>query len=443
MKWSSTGVAATGTTEIAVDGAVPTNLVGVTAGNPKWYTASQLIFQYEVSPAVFGLGRLTPPSGAIVNIDSIGQNALGAGNSIYAAYLSGTGVRSNNGVGPWPLASLADVDDDGTVVIVTTQSTGTGLQAFDNTGVQTWATAVPLANANVRIRSDVVAYEDSTGWQLRRASTGAIVPLARRTDTVTLMIPVVLGTAVYVVEFTSAVGLSVRSATGSVGYVIPATTSSMFNPDAIGVGTTTVRIGGCVNSGEAPDELRAFDINIANGAFRSGVTTSGALVWTNGSPLALTTFSTSGGSAAAIDAISGVYQHPVIDKSHGRMTIPWYQALLRVATAVSTPIDLGSAQVTGILPEQHGGTDTTTGLTQIQISALSFSDESLLLGRGEGAGAGEGQEISLGPGLAMTGTVLDTIGSAGECYIPMTTGAIPGEILFIGGDVMLAKVPVT
>lgn len=51
---------------------------------------------------------------------------------------------------------------------------------------------------------------------------------------------------------------------------------------------------------------------------------------------------------------------------------------------------------------------------------LTLSD-STLAGRGDGSGSGAPEEITLGPGLAMTGTVLDTTGGGG--------GALEGFLL--------------
>lgn len=444
MKFSSAGVAATGATTVAVDGVVPTNLVGVTAGNPHWLDAGTLIFQYEVTPSVFGLGTLDPPSGAIVNLDSLGANALAAGGNVWAAYLSVSGVRTNvAGLGPFPLAAVGDLDDLGRSVIVTQQSTGTGLQAFSSAGVQTWATAATLTNANVRAWSNVVAYQDAAGWHLVQLSTGAALPLAQRTATVTLMIPVVLGSATYVVEYATDIGISVRLATQSQGYLIPDTIEQMFNPDAVGISGTTVRVGGCVASGEAPTELRTFDINVVSGAFRSGVTTSGSLVWTTEPNLTAQSLPATGGGTS-VQLTESLYQQPIVDpQARGRVSKPWYRFFESVAKAGNTAINFNADSFTGILQPAHGGTGVTTGLTTLLPPWVKFSDESLLLGRGEGNGAGDGQEISLGAGLEMVGTTLQATGAGTGYWTILTNGdpVMPEVVFDSNGDAIAVFVP--
>lgn len=386
MKLNTLGHAAMGATEMSVDGVVPAGLVGVLGGNPQWLDDDTLIFQYLVStgPDVFGLGTLDWPGGSVVNVDSIGQNDLCAGNGNYAAYLAGgpnVGVRTNMGIGPFPAAALGDMDEDGSYVMVTAQATGRGLQAFDDAGVPKWSNATLLTNANVKARNNAFAYKDGTGWHLVNLLTGATLPLLLRDDDVTTMIPVLVGSTLYVVEFTNATGYSIRGAAASSGYVLPLTTENMFSGDAVWMSGTTVRIAGSVNAGELPTELRVFDLNVANGALSYGVTTSGALVFTTQPSLSRTAFTTTeaGSSSDPKIMLRGLYQQAVVDKINGRMTQPWYRYEQALADAATAPINLNSGQVTGVLPISSGGTGNTSGSVALGQTFVTVDNEAATL----------------------------------------------------------------
>lgn len=71
-----------------------------------------------------------------------------------------------------------------------------------------------------------------------------------------------------------------------------------------------------------------------------------------------------------------------------------------------------------IVVSNGGGTWTidTNAVTYGQLQQTSAA--SVLLGRGQGSGAGNVQEITLGSGLSLTGTVLSSTGGTGTDPAP-------------------------
>lgn len=100
---------------------------------------------------------------------------------------------------------------------------------------------------------------------------------------------------------------------------------------------------------------------------------------------------------------------------------------------------------------QPGGTDEfivnlATGVSGIlPFSRLPVVSESTLLGRGEGAGAGVIQEITLGTGLSMAGTVLSATGGGGMdagYWAPLTDGdLVETDLIFASGEAVMVWVP--
>lgn len=125
--------------------------------------------------------------------------------------------------------------------------------------------------------------------------------------------------------------------------------------------------------------------------------------------------------------------HPIATPGTGLLTPPWvifFQHLIRyVHEAALVPVDLGSE---------------TTG--RLDLAGLPLlSGPAVLLGRGA-SGPGPTQELTLGPGLTMTGTVLDTsaLGVAAKGYwTPITNGdPLSPEGLFDAiGDCVVGFVP--
>jgi hypothetical protein len=74
-------------------------------------------------------------------------------------------------------------------------------------------------------------------------------------------------------------------------------------------------------------------------------------------------------------------------------------------------------------------------------SLVQASTASILIGRGAGAGGGDFQEITLGSGLSMAGTVLSASGASSSTWSVLTNGdLVDPELIFAGGDVIMITV---
>ncbi len=109
-------------------------------------------------------------------------------------------------------------------------------------------------------------------------------------------------------------------------------------------------------------------------------------------------------------------------------------------TGVSTGITALTGDVTATGPGSVPATIASHAVSFAKFQAASAG--SILLGRGS-SGAGDFQQITLGAGLAMAGTVLDTTGTASVPYAPMTTGAEPMVFLSdgAGSPIMIPFTP--
>ena len=432
MRFGQGGVALMGVTEVSVNGVVPATLVGIDAGGVTPYSTTAFAIQNVTAGAV--LQSVDYAGGALTSLDASGANRLGGGSDVWAAYLAsgaGKGVRTNvAGLGPFPSGSLGDVSPDGQLVLIQ-NADGIGLATYSAAGTKLFSVSATLTGfSTVRARQGFFAYPAEPGWWVRSITTGAASKLAQRAD-VTLTIPAVVNGKLFVIEYDASKGVSIRLASASQGYVIPNTTANSFNIDAVYLSGTTIRVGMSSGAGELPTELRVFDVNVATGAFQSGVTTSGSLVFTTQPALpptsALPTNGFTGGGASG-GLGPGLYQEPVVERASLRMTEPWYRAINKALGTQVTDLSSGAA-VDGVLQPENGGTGTTTGLTELQPDWMQFSDESLLLGRGEGNGGGDGQEISLGAGLTMTGTVLSATGGGGDV---VAVGTLDVDTVILG-----------
>ncbi len=108
----------------------------------------------------------------------------------------------------------------------------------------------------------------------------------------------------------------------------------------------------------------------------------------------------------------------------------------------------GSAAPTAIAAAAANTVFKRNGANALEFAKVVLADlesrsESTLLGRGQGAGAGVPQEITIGSGLALTGTVLSATGGAGGYYEPLTDGDTtqPELIFSAGGDVIMVFIP--
>ena len=107
----------------------------------------------------------------------------------------------------------------------------------------------------------------------------------------------------------------------------------------------------------------------------------------------------------------------------------------RSANSTGNPADIAATPASAAVLRESGstigfGTIATAGITDAAVTYAKIQDVSAadrLLGRGQGGGAGDVQEISLGSGLALTGTVLDATGSGGITQLTGDVTAGPGS----------------
>lgn len=507
---------AQGRTAVSVMGAVPAPLGALVTGNPYWYDAAGnvLIFQDATDQANAFLDFIDLDTNTVTLADASGQNNLGAGNSVWAAELSGISVRTNvGGLGPFLGSALAEVSEDGSTCIIVRQSTGSGLAVYDSAGASVYSSNVALTNPNVHLRRGILSYQDVTGWHLVDTATGAFVSTFQPRPNITNLIPFLLGSTVSVLEYETPTGLwSIRAASSLTGLTINPGTDS-FRADILGTGASAARMAWSTGQGELASELVILDIDTATGTTSLGTVSGGTVVFATGPTLDGTTFAgaTSGGNLLP-------YQSQPLVNRDGTITKPWRDALQKITSGVQTvtttvnnlpppstgaafstigtvvaggpsstlilsssdssititptqstsSIDLtaaggGTVTHTGALTANevvigNGGADikvlgtlgtTTTVLHGNAAGAPTFAAVSLtadvtgdlpfanlvpasgaskIVGRGSAAGAGDFQELTLGAGLALTGTVLDTTGSG----TVTNTGTLTDHALIVG-----------
>jgi len=186
-------------------------------------------------------------------------------------------------------------------------------------------------------------------------STGALAEFTSQTALVNQLVPVVIGSRVFVVEVTES--LTIRPKDGQVGFFLGAT-GACFAMDAIALNATTVRIAYSTGIGEAADELVVIDINPVSGQWSRGVVVAGALVFTSqGTAPKVNLPGTSMGGVSS--PFAAVLNHPITEPRTGVLTYPWRIAFQNTANqqqAASQAID----EIQGDL----GGVDIATALAQ-------------------------------------------------------------------------------
>jgi hypothetical protein len=215
-----------------------------------------------------------------------------------------------------------------------------------------------------------------------------------------------------------------------------------------------VRVGWSVTTGETPTDMRVADLNLTTGGTTLGSTATGSLVF--GSETAGTTASFAVGPVEGGTGTAATKQPRQAMREDGsgfvgpggvRQYQAWWDTL--AGQAVAAP---NAAQIQGVVDPAHGGTGVTTGLTVLDgqnlidnstpLSALVTETESTLLGRGEGLGDGDTEEITLGSGLLMTGTILSATATSSGYYSPLTDGDLTEpELIFSLGDTIMVFHP--
>jgi hypothetical protein len=423
-------------TQASINGSTPAGLTGL-LGNCDWLSNTELFGQDGSDCFTYDVGTDTQSL-----VAAGGANETWAGGGVWQRWGS-YGLDQSNGVTS-TVGGAATVSRSGVSAITIDRSLGFGIRTYSAAGsVLTSISCNPTVLEFTRCRDGVVSFIDANGWHLVNATTGAVLPFAARTTTVNFMTTATSGSNRLVLERDDDGQLTLRGATQNTGYVV-ATGANLFGPDFVILTWPNVRIAYSTGAGELASELVLINLNFANGVMSKATIVSGAPVYVNQPTLQKQSLPASGGSVGATRFLAGVYQQPMVAPQNAmRITPVWYRALLAMLGELQGPIDLSDpSQVTGVLPPEDGGTGVTTGLTVISPTSVQFSDEDLLLGRGDGNGGGDGEEITLGAGLQMVGTVLDVTGIEPGYWSILTNGdPVSPEIIFADGDVVSIFVP--
>jgi hypothetical protein len=345
---------------VSIDGSVPALLTTMTAAG-RWYWLSNntavglgnngagvKLYQFTVSPA------------ALAVLDGAVSTDARAGGGTWAV-LEGTNVRTSiSGVGPFPGAALADASPVGQLGVVLDAASSRGLRVRNASGVELVTLDVLLASlTNIRLRDDVAAYTDSSGWHLRKLLSAEVVSVAQRTDgTVTVLVPVLMSTGEwFVVELTGK--LSARRADDVQGYVLD--TGTVVDPDAIQISAGVLRVAWANDAAQLADDLIVVDLTVASGATTRYTVSGGALVAgpVTTTPISLLPAVQTGVGATTNVTLDSLLRQRLEDPRTqlvGRQWAAWFKAVDRLLGA---PVDL--SRVIGVLQQVNGGTGNTSG----------------------------------------------------------------------------------
>jgi len=287
-----------GGANLSIDGADIALLAGVSANAPHWFTDTVILFQKNTTVSeIWDYDTIGITSSMV---DGSGITRLGAGNSIWAASLGATVRTSVGGFGPLSGQALGDVSEAGLVTTNTIFALGTGVAAFDATGVQTFLdnTVVIAPNYPIPFRKGVFMYSDASyGWIMRQAdgtrlSMAHKAPWPGMTGTIPIpswVMPVPLAdTSIWVLEvYGDPNTLTIREKSSTSGYIV-AQGVSTFNPDAVEIAPGTVRIAWATTAGEAATSLQEMDLDVATGVNTTYTFPAGSAVPVVNPPLPLT-----------------------------------------------------------------------------------------------------------------------------------------------------------
>ncbi len=364
---STTGSAVMGIAgiETSIDGTTPAALTGSTGGW-DWLNEDVIVGQSDFGSGfilyTYDVNTLVLAEVLIDGLPVDGANELAAGGDVWAKWLSTEGFRTSDPPDLiLPVAGLGAVSETGNIVTVVTRDTGFGLRTYNAAGTELSTLNALLTLPVIRARGDIVSYVDADGWHLR-GTDGAVLPYAARGIDLSFMAPALNGTDVWVLETDTDEVLGLRGAAQGNQYVIN-TGPTSFGPDVRFISPNIARIVYSTNAGESADALVIHDLNVATGWHSVATMVGGVPVFVVQPPLATIPVPvTNVGSYNLRALFQGLYQHPVIDKTTGRMTEPWYRALNLLAQQANAPINLSSPNdVIGVLPEGNGGTGNDEG----------------------------------------------------------------------------------
>lgn len=155
-----------------------------------------------------------------------------------------------------------------------------------------------------------------------------------------------------------------------------------------------------------------------------------------------TTRTLAAGTGISITDPSGVGGNPTITSTVTGFTDEAAQdAVGAMVDASLTYVDatplLQRAALTGDVTAAAGSNATTIANDAVTFAKmLNATGASVLVGRGSASGGGDFQEITLGSGLTMTGTVLSASGGSAS-WIPLVDGAEPPAFITDGAGVLI------
>jgi hypothetical protein len=381
MRLSTAGRAAMGTgPAVSIDGATPAALVGKVTGGylgPSWLTSTKILYQSGgTGSGPWILQSYNTGTLATATVDSSGENELASGQSIWAAWLSGSGVRTNASglTGPFASAGLGDVSTDhGEIAIITSRATATGLTVYSSAGASLVSLpAVTLSIPLVRIRGHLLVYSDSSGWQMANVIGGAFSFAPRINEPVNWVTPVVTASGQQLVMERSE-RLTLRYAAKAVGWEIVAPGGLAFNPDVVEVSAGVIRLAWSLTQGEAPADLQMTDLTLATGATLNWVVSGSALVSSAGPTLTPTTFEV--GPLQGSAGSTGLYpplQDPMINPETGnRATRSWAMFFQTVRTGVGANTDAIASLPPSVPPPASFGIVSGDG---VPVAATASGD---------------------------------------------------------------------
>lgn len=311
-----------GSSTVNIDGATPAVLSGVNAGNPHWLlnNGTKLIYQNVTAGTI--LQTLTLPA-TLATASASGQNGLGAGANVWAAFLAGVRTSTPPNL-TLAQAGLYDVSELGQIAVCDDRATASGLTVYTAAGATQYHVDTVILNPTVHVRSNLLSYQDADGWHLIDLTTLGPVPRFQPRANVTNLIPFRLGTTPCVFEYDAAtVTLSVRQASQLQGLVIDTGGTLFYGIDVLGTGTASCRFVWCSGASEARTELIILDINTSTGATERGTVVGTSMTFVTGPTLEGHTFQ---GSTAGLLPLP-VHSQLAIDLKTGLMTKPWRDAL--------------------------------------------------------------------------------------------------------------------
>lgn len=411
----------------SIDGAVPPSLASASGAGGDWLTDDKII-----TPTNLGLGAGLNLYQVVVSTDTLslaaasGANYIVAGGGVWTRQLGG--VQTNVVAVPsLPNSGTGDVDFDGTWCVVTTYASGSGITVYAAIGTVLQQINVSLLYGAMRMRDGWLTYPTAHGWPVVDSQTGSPCPGYVQQQSVGLVIPVGDTMPVLVEWKQDTSQFSIRRADQGTGLLLPVN-ATMFNVDAVRLSSGIIRLAWSTGAGELPAELVVMDVDTSTGDTEVGTVVGSTLVFATGPTLEGSRFR--------------LVQAPVV--------YPPYKDEMNVTQTIG-----GQRKKTISQPWVRYLDSTSQGVTSLQTAINSLPppippstfDAQVVVSE---AAAG----FPLARVLADSATVewdtsvpnavsADAVGVAVECYIPMTTGAIPGEVLFVGPDVMLMKVPVT